>query len=121
MTVEVAGYGNDMIKDLDIGKKILDVLEKYYALHPWFVNVSHEGGHATIQLMYEGVDKKVRIWKFGFLLHLKNIMDAQDLVKKVKNAGGEVLERYNMARGAATTHSIMDFMKSGVDSGSMVR
>ena len=57
VTFETSGYGDDALMEMNLGKQILDVLEKYYPLHPWFVNVSKEAGTATVQLMYEGVDQ----------------------------------------------------------------
>lgn len=120
LVLEADGYGANKIKDLAEGKKILDVLEKYYPGHDWFVNCCHQAGTATVQLMYEGRDKSTRIWKYGFVLHL-NKLDGGNIDKKVCNAGGEVLERYNMARGAVNENSIIDFFKHGVDAGSMVQ
>lgn len=119
LMIEADGYGEHKLKDLAIGKKILDILEKYYAGHDWFVNCCHQAGTATVQLMYEGQDKKVRIWKYGFVLHLINLV-GDELDKKVMRAGGEVLERYNMARKAVSENSIIDFFTNGIDAGSMV-
>lgn len=118
--IENSGHGPTMFKDLDVGKKILNVLEKHYALHPWFVSVSHEAGTASVQLMYEGGDKKIRIWKYGFLLHL-NKLDEGMIEKKIMRAGGEVLERYNMARRMASENDIIDFMHHGVELSNMVQ
>ena len=117
--IENSGYGETMLKDLDIGKKILDVLEKYYAYHAWFVDCNHEAGTASVQLMYQGQDAAVRIWKMGYLLHL-NKLTPMDLEKKVMRAGGEILERYHMARKMATENDLIDFMHKGVDQRNMV-
>lgn len=116
--IESEGYGDDKLKDLGVGKKILDVLEKYYAGHDWFVNCSHEAGTATVQLMYEGPDEVVRIWKYGYLLHLNKL---DDMDKKVMMAGGEVLERYNMARTAIRENSLVDFYSKEVNASGMVQ
>ena len=95
--IEHIGHGDTMIDDLALGKRILDVLEKHYAYHAWFVDTNHQSGHASIQLMYEGPDKQMRIWKYGYLLHT-NKLEGNDFEHKIMMAGGEVLERYNMAR-----------------------
>lgn len=119
LTFETAGHGEDKLKDLALGKRILDVVEKYYPLHPWFVSCSHEAGSASIQLMYDGQDGKTHIWKYGFLMHIPKLM-LEDLEKKVMLAAGEVLERYHMAREQANMNSIIDFKEKGVDKHCMV-
>lgn len=118
--LESMGYGPDKLKDMAFGKRCLDVLEKWYPLHPWFVSCSHQAGTVSIQLMYEGLNGKVHIWKYGYLLHIKKL-EADDLEKKVKDAGGECLERYHMARESASMNSIVDFYDKGVDTHAMVQ
>lgn len=119
LVLEADGYGENKLKDLALGKKCLDVLEKHYAGHDWFVNCCHTAGTVTVQLMYEGQDKKLRIWKYGYVLHIMNLV-GDELDKKVMRAGGETLERYNMARTAVSENSIIDFFNKGIDAGSMV-
>lgn len=118
MRIETMGHGDSMVLDLALGKKILNILEKYYAEHAWFVDVSHEAGTATVQLMYEGKDRKVRVWKYGFLHHITKL-DSEEIEKKIMKSGGEVLERYHMARGRAKSNDIMDFMEKGIDASGM--
>lgn len=118
--IETSGYGDDVVKDMAVGKQVMDILEDKYPLHPWFVNCSHEAGTVTIQLMYEGADKKLRVWRYGFLLHLNKLKGHDDMQRRVMLAGGEVLERYNMARAQASENDIMNFMRLDVDTGSMV-
>jgi hypothetical protein len=120
-SIETSGYGEALYKDLDVGKKVLDVLEANYAGHAWFVNAMTESGYVTIQLMYPGADEKLRIWKFGILLHCNKLGTYQDMQKKVINAGGEILERYNMARGKFTLNDYSNFISKGVDTIGMVK
>lgn len=120
LQLETMGYGDTQLQDMALGKKILDILEKHYPLHAWFVDVNHESGHCSIQLMYEGKDKSVRIWKYGYLLHIVKFSDAVDIEKKVMRAGGEILERYGMARRKVSENDIMDFFDKGVDDSGMV-
>jgi hypothetical protein len=118
---ETSGYGDSLCKDLDIGKRVLDILEQYYPLHAWFVNAMTESGYITIQLMYPGADQKMRIWRYGMLLHTGKLGASQDMQKKIMNAGGEILERYNMARGRLTANSYSEFLQKGVDTVGMVK
>ena len=119
LELETMGHGATYFADLALGKRIMDVLEKCYANHNWLVDVNHEAGHGSVQLMYEGSDRQMRIWKYGFLFHIKNIVN-DDLEKRVMRMGGEVLERYNMARRAASENDFADFFSKGVQTENMV-
>lgn len=120
LVLQTDGYGEHVAKDLSEGKKVLDILEQHYPGHDWFVNCCHQAGCVTIQLMYEGKNHETRIWKYGIPLHL-NKLDGSNRDYKVKMAGGEILERYHMARTAVNEKSIAEFFKKGVDAGSMVQ
>jgi hypothetical protein len=119
LQVETAAYGHRQLEDMALGKKIMDTLEKYYPLHAWFVNASHDAGTYSVQLMYEGKQAEMRVWKYGFLGHIGKLI-SDDLDKKIMKVGGEVLERYNMARKAATENDLIDFMHRGIETGNMI-
>jgi hypothetical protein len=122
LVLETNATGDNVIKDLDLGKKVLTVLERHYAGHDWFVNCCHESGVVTIQLMYEGQDLEVRIWKYGMVLHIPKLMflDGGQFDHKIKMTGGELLERYNMARAAVRENSLVDFFSKGIETANMV-
>jgi hypothetical protein len=119
LVTETMGYGKFYLQDLALGKKILSILEEYYANHAWFVDVNHEAGHASIQLMYEGKNKEQRIWKYGFLMHINKI-EMGTLNKKIMMAAGEILERYNMARRSLRENDMLDFMTKEIITENMV-
>lgn len=122
LVLETHATGDNAIKDLALGKKALTVLEQHYAGHDWFVNCCHESGVVTIQLMYEGKDLEVRIWKYGMVLHIDKLlqMDGNNFDYKIKMTGGELLERYNMARAAVRENSLVDFFNKGIETSHMV-
>lgn len=113
-------YGDQEIKDLDLGKKIMEALEKYYAGHSWFVNVCHDAGTASIQLMYKDKQNQPLIWKWGYLLHIKNLLQPDDINKKVMTAGGEILERFRLKRESASSESEILAAVNGLDLGNVV-
>ena len=119
--IESSGYGEHLYKDLDLGKKVLYILEHAYPGHAWFVNAMTESGYITIQLMYPGADEKLRIWKYGMLIHAKNLGTANDMQKIVVKDGGELLERYNMVRGRFEADSYINFLQKGVETAGMVK
>lgn len=109
------GYGEDKLAEMDLGKKIMDRLIDLYPGHNWFVDVNRQAGVATVQLMYKNAQQEVKLWKWGYLLHIKNILDFEKLQEKVMLAGGEMLERYKLARGAATAESEILASLHGLD------
>lgn len=116
------GHGSTYVQDLALGKKILEILEKNYSGHAWFVDTNHEAGHASVQLMYEGLDGKVRIWKYGFLLHINKIanLDMHALENRIKDVGGEILERYHLKRAKFSIEDMVNFKEHGIDPSNMV-
>jgi hypothetical protein len=123
LEVETMGHGATYLQDMALGKKILDIVEKHYAYYDWLVDCNHEAGIASIQLMYHGPNMEIKVWKYGFLMHINKLasLTEHELEGKVKKSAGEVLERYKMARKAATENDLVDFMSNGiVDTAGMV-
>ncbi|MGZ8317489.1 MAG: hypothetical protein ACXWVD_00160 [Telluria sp.] len=80
---------NDMI----IAKEIGDTLHNHYPGHLWAVEVDGPNGVANIRdLMLSG--------RMGYVLRLVDIYSASEFKKNVIRAGGELLERYRLNRGA---------------------
>lgn len=78
-------------EDVRLSRQIGEVLEKHYPGYMWAVHANTEGGVADIHnLALHG------LW--GFRLKLSKVMSDPSL-KCVVDAGGELLERYNMKRG----------------------
>ena len=119
LETEVMGYGKFYLQDLALGKHIMEILEKYYAGHSWFIDCNHEAGHASIQLMYEGKNLEKKIWKYGYLLHINKI-EMATLDRKVMLAAGEILERYNMARRSLRENDMLDFLTKDIITTNMV-
>ena len=87
---------SSMVYDMDEAKRIHDKLTKHYPGHMWAVNVNQ--GVAFIKnLMLSG--------NWGFIIKLKDI---DNDYKKVIQAGGEILERYNVSRGRLKEQEILN-------------
>lgn len=83
-----ATCANDMI----LAKEIADTLNSHYPGHLWGVNVQGEQGVADIfDLMVSG--------EMGYRIKLVNMYSASQLKRNVIQAGGEILERFRLARG----------------------
>lgn len=80
--------------DIQMAKMIAEALNSAYPGHLWAVNVRGEHGIATIHnMMLSG--------EWGYTLHLDKRYSASETVAAAKRGAGEILERYNVARGRA--------------------
>ena len=78
--------------DMATAKDYADALNQAYPGHLWAVNVQGAQGIATIHnLMLSG--------KYGYLIHLNKRYSASEARTKAVMAGGEILERFKVARG----------------------
>jgi len=83
-----------------LAKNVAETLNKHYPGHLWGVNVNEAGGIVTVyNLSLSG--------NWGFVLHIKDLAIADDM-KKVMRAGGEILERYRLRRGAQVEGALHD-------------
>lgn len=98
--IEISGEAAGAVADYDTAKKIAETLNKHYPGHLWGVTASQETGVATIMnLRLSG--------RWGFIVKLSDILHDPSL-KKVIQAGGEILERYKVSRGVFDQDRIDD-------------
>lgn len=85
--------------DLTCSKDIGEALFNAYPGHSWGVRVQSHQGIATIHnLSLSG--------EWGFVLHLDKAFSASELRRKAIMAGGEILERFKVARGKAVQDAL---------------
>jgi hypothetical protein len=82
--------GETLGADIAMAKHIADLLNRHYPGHAWIVTASHVTGVATVR-------NAMLSKRFGMVLHLRGPKEARD--KDIVRAGGEFLERWNLARG----------------------
>lgn len=79
--------------DIALAKRLGEVLHKHYPGHLWAVSVNSSQGIASIlNLRLSG--------RWGFMLHLRDLSYEDEITREAMQAGGELLERYRLARGA---------------------
>lgn len=100
-------------KDITLCKQINDILQKHYPGHPWMVGCNHKAGTIHIELPY--LDRLRTRFPYGYMLHINKMVRPSVVRKKTIHAGGELLERYNLARGKATENSELDAAMHGLD------
>ena len=80
--------------EMMIARDMAEALHSAYPGHLWAVDVHENQGVANVRnLMLSG--------QWGFVLKLSLTYSASDFRKRVIRAGGELLERYRVARGRA--------------------
>ena len=104
----VQAYGESALADVDLGQKMIAALESYYPNHAFFVQCNHEAGTVTIQLLYEDGNKIVKRWQHGMLIHITSLTTENDIRRRAMLDGGELLERYQLARSGANPYTRMD-------------
>lgn len=87
--------------DIALAQQIAEGLEAAYPGHLWAVNVQGEQGIATIHnMMLSG--------QWGYIMHLDRRYSASETIKVAKMGAGEILERYNVARGRMNNDRMAD-------------
>ena len=100
---------------------MIDALEYYYPNHAFFVQCNHEAGTLTIQLLYEDKNAIVRRWSHGMLLHVTSLTTENDIRRRAMLDGGELLERYQLARKGASPYVRIDAKSRNVITDGAVR
>lgn len=98
--------------DLFLCKQVVASLVRHYDEHPWHVTADHKSGMVYIRLLY--ADKDYEVSQMGMALHIDK-MKAGDIDKKIMRAGGELLERFNLARDHATAESTQQALTQKID------
>lgn len=81
--------------DMGMAKQVFDVLHRHYPEHPWGVNANVAGGIVSINLMYPDHLANRRSW--GYALRIAEF-STDPMLRAVVTAGGEMLERWDLAR-----------------------
>jgi len=85
--------------DLILAKDMADVLHRHYPGHLWAVTCEGSKGIATVRnLMLSG--------NWGFVIKLRTHYSASSFAQEVMRAGGELLERYRLARTKADNEQL---------------
>jgi hypothetical protein len=97
MDVEVEEfYGENKTSDFQLAKRVAEYLFKHYPGHPWLVGANIAAGVVDIHLAYP-VKVASKMGSLGHYIHVASLT-SDAAWKKVMRAGGDLLERYNMAR-----------------------
>lgn len=86
-----------------IAKQVAEVLDKHYPGHAWAVNADVMQGIVKVHnLNLSG--------EWGFILKMDSLLN-DPTERPIVNAGGELLERFNISRGEIKQHEIVDIKR----------
>ncbi len=89
------------LNDILMAKTMAEALHQAYPGHLWAVSCDGKTGMADVRNM-------ALSGNWGFRLKLNQIYSASEFKKNVLRAGGEILERYRLARGKANQDEYSD-------------
>lgn len=95
--IDDGAHPEQAMADQDVCVAVGEDLTRAYPGHYWMVGVSHEAGSITIDLQ---IDKPPHLRNYGYRLNISTVLGAGGQ-KAVMRAGGELLERFGLPRGAA--------------------
>lgn len=112
MEVNVASSGETAMADAAICRAVGEELMQLYPRHRWAVQADTFAGVVNVRLLYSGGSK---MGQFGYMLHMSTLMSGENMARKaIMRAGGELLERYGLARSRATEESAMRAREHGL-------
>ena len=95
MEAYVQGEGENAMADCDLCQAIGEDLMQTYPGYPWAVGV--QAGSVCIDL---AVDKPHGLERYAYRLNVSTVLGPGGQ-KRVREAGGELLERFGLRRGVA--------------------
>lgn len=93
------GASMDDCHDMVMAKTAADALDKAYPGHLWAVDVN--GGMLNIRNLLLSAE-------WGYRIKVPTVFTASDLGARVLKGGGEILERFSMARGRFSEAKYLD-------------
>lgn len=112
MTIHLSGYGETAMADTAMCRAVGEELMQLYPQHRWAVQADTFAGVVNVRLLYSGGSK---MGQFGYMLHMATLMSGENTARKaIMRAGGELLERYGLARSRGTEESAMRAREHGL-------
>jgi hypothetical protein len=117
MEAGVISHGETAMADEDVCRAIGEDLTATYPGYLWNVGCNHQSGVATICLMMPSPTPSNTMK--GFQINLSTVLGPGGQ-KRVREAGGEVLERWGLPRGRAPEDMVQRAHQHGLDTGNMI-
>lgn len=105
--------GPNAMAEEDLCVAVGEDLTKHYPGHPWMVGCQLETGQVVIDLGYE---KPHHLRNMAYVINLSALFESGGQ-RRVMQAGGEILERFGLPRGAARSGSGERALENGLEVG----
>lgn len=115
MNLTEAENKNDLA-DIELCRDIAKVLLTHYPGHLWHVGVDSNPNVRMVDIKLAYPDRLGVLPKFGYKMMIDNATS-----HRIMMAGGELLERYRLARARATPYAHIDVINNGLDRAGEVR
>lgn len=102
-----------LMEDHDLCIAIGEDLTRVYPGYPWMVGVDHQKGSGSVTIDL-GVPKPPHLRNYGYRLNITSVFGPGGQ-KRVHEAGGELLERFGLRRGAAHADTDEIARENGLD------
>jgi hypothetical protein len=112
----LTGYGERLKDDQAVCVAVGTLLARFFPGIDWMVGADHEAGTVAIDIM---CDKPIGLANYGYLLHLSSVI-GPDGPRKIRNAGGELMERLGVRRDRPDAEWRMKAHEHGLDLGNAV-
>jgi hypothetical protein len=106
--------GPNAMQERDLCLAVSETLMGTYPGYAWAVGCTLQGGAVMISLKVPLADVAGANAQPGYLLYISSLLGS-DGVKKVRNAGGELLERWKLCRGKAASEWVDAAWENGLD------
>ena len=107
----LTGYGARLKEDQDVCVRVGTELARHFPGFDFMVGVDHDAGTVAIDIM---TDKPMGLANYGYLLHLATVL-GPDGPRRIRNAGGELLERFGLRRDRADAEWRLQAREHGLD------
>lgn len=91
--VQLVTLEESNVADFDTAKQVAERLHALYPGHMWAVHCQWAQGILTIRNLALPA-------QYGYIVKILEVWSASELMRQAMTAGGEILERYRLRRGA---------------------
>lgn len=112
----LTGHGERMLEDQAVCVAVGTLLAREFPGFDFMVGCDHNAGTVVIDIM---CDKPIGLANHGYLLHLSSVLGSEGQ-RKVRNAGGELLERLGLRRDRADAEWRQQAREHGLHTGGAV-
>lgn len=112
---ESPGDARDL-RDIERAREFATVLLQHYPGHIWHIAVDSSPSVRMVDIKLNYPDKFGLLPKYGYKIMLDNATP-----DRLMRAGGELLERYRLARGRASSYALLDAINNGYDRSGEIR